>query len=115
MVAQDRRGPTGTVRECGWVGVVSVCFCVCAGGTVLVSLREGVGVCGAIGACVGACTIYQPVRVDTVSVCFPGVCLCISECMCGCVCIWLWRRQPKAGQSQSFFFLGAGRWSGQWE
>ena len=52
----------------GWVAVVSVCFCVCARGTVLVSLRGGVGVCGAIGAYVDACTIYQPVRVDTVFV-----------------------------------------------
>ena len=63
----------------GWVAVVSVCFCVCARGTVLVSLRGGVGVCGAIGAYVDACTIYQPVRVDTVFVSL--VCVCVQECV----------------------------------
>ena len=87
LVAQDRRGPTGTVRECGWVGVVSVCFCVCARGTVLVSLRGGVGVCGAIGASVDACTIYQPVRVDSVCL-FPWcVSVYFSVYVCVCVCI----------------------------
>lgn len=109
LAGQDQRGPTGTLCECGWVGVVSVCRCVCAPGTVLVSLREGVGVCEAIRACVGACTtVCQPVRVDTVSACSPGVCLCISRCMCGCVFIWLWPPQPHPGQSQSF------PWSKSW-
>ena len=63
----------------GWV--FSACVAVCAPGTVLVSLREGVGVCGAIQACAGACRTVSLVEW-TVSVCFPGVCLCIS--------VWVW-------------------------
>ena len=44
--------------------------------------------CGAIGAYVDACTIYQPVRVDTVFVSLVCVCVFLSVCVCVCVCVY---------------------------
>lgn len=102
-----KEAPTGTVCECGWVGVVSVYRCVCAWHRVGVTARGRWDVWVHLSQrwCVHDC---QPVRVDTVSACFPGVCLCISQYMCGCLCFWLWRLQPNPGQFQSF------PWSKSW-
>lgn len=107
LAGQDQRGPTGTVCECGWMGVVSVHRCVCAWHRVGVTARGRWDVWVHLSQCwcVHDC---QPVRVDTVSACFPGVCLCISRYMCGCLCIWLWRLQPNPGQFQSL------PWSKSW-
>ena len=53
----------------------------------------------------------------TVSVCFPGVCLCISQCMCVCVCVFLVVATAAQSWTVSEFLtaqvLEAGRWSGQ--
>ena len=63
---------------------MSACVSVCACGSVLVSLREGVGVYGAIGACVGAC---MTVSLLEWTQCLPVslVCVCVPLCICVCV------------------------------
>lgn len=102
------------MRECGWVGVLSVCRCVCAWHRVGVTARGRWGVWGhpSLCWCVQDC---QPVRVDSVCL-FPW---CVSLYLSVGVGVYL--IVVMAAQSWTALefsvakVLRADRWSGRWE
>ena len=98
----------------GWV--FSACVAVCAPGTVLVSLREGVGVCGAIQACAGACRTVSLLEW-TVSLSVSLVCVSVSLSVgVGVYLIVVMAAQSWTALEFSVAkVLRADRWSGRWE